>query len=182
MIKKTLATCPACGSNQVSRHEKNNFDQLTLGDKFSFKEIYYICANCQEEGDFLLETDKNYLAAQKNAQVQLIKKLLEDMSTVDITMAMFERVFELPTRTLTRWKNGDFSASALALLRITATYPWLIEVAEHRFEPKYASVIVIKAAADELEKINNRTVHIPSQTASGNAPLFFSNSKTSVEA
>lgn len=28
-------------------------------------------------------------------------------------MARFERVFELPSRTLSRWKTGDFSASSL---------------------------------------------------------------------
>ena len=91
-----------------------------------------------EEGDFLAETDKNYLSSQKEAQNKLVKQLLENMNNAGITMAMFERVFELPTRTLTRWKNGDFSSSSLALLRIVETYPWIIEVAEKKFENAYS--------------------------------------------
>lgn len=99
------------------------------------------------------------------------------MSKVGITMAMFERVFELPTRTLTRWKGGDFSASALALLRIVATYPWIIEVAEHKFERNYASFVVIKIAASELlEQRNNPTLHYHEpQTSSENPIPVFSN-------
>ena len=150
-MNKELVICPACGSHQVARSEKESFNQLTLGAKFFFKEINYKCNSCTEEGDFLAETDKNYLAAQKEAQSDLVKRLLETMNNAGITMAMFERVFELPARTLTRWKNGDFSSSALALLRTVTTYPWIIEVAENKFEKKYSKCAVITAAAQEFK-------------------------------
>ena len=81
--------------------------------------------------------------------------MLEDMNNAGISMAMFERVFELPPRTLTRWKAGDFSSSALALLRIAATFPWIIKVAEHKFEHKHAGYALITAAANEfMEEAN----------------------------
>ncbi len=150
MSKKSII-CPACGSSEVARFEKESFSQLTLGSQFSFKEINYKCNACQEEGDFLAETDKNYLVAQKEAQGNLVKQLLETMHSMGITMAMFERVFELPTRTLTRWKNGDFSSSALALLRIVTTYPWIIEVAENKFEKTYSKFAVVTSAAQEFK-------------------------------
>lgn len=148
----TTITCPACASDDICRKEKNREETLTSGIKFTFKEICYTCNLCHEEGDFTGETDKNYLHAQKSAQTQLVKNILDDMNKVGITMAMFERVFELPSRTLTRWKNGDFSASTLALLRIVATYPWMINVAENRFERSYANFILIKVGVEELEK------------------------------
>jgi len=177
-MNKPSVQCPACGSYEVSRHEKNVFGQLTLGTDFPFKEVYYICDSCKEEGDFVGETDKNCLTAEKKAQTSLVKKILENMNDVGITMAMFERVFELPTRTLTRWKNGDFSASSLALLRIIATYPWMIGVAEHKFEQTYASLILVKAAADELEKKINPTIHYKSQQTASVKPIpIFSNQK-----
>lgn len=160
MINK-LIKCPACGSQQVKRFEKKASGKLTLGSGFSFKEIYYVCDSCKEEGDFFAETDKNYLIAQKDAQVSLVKKILEDMNKAGITMAMFERVFELPPRTLTRWKGGDFSSSALALLRTVVTYPWIMEVAEHRFEKNYARTIVVSAAAQELKNENKIASTIP---------------------
>ncbi|HSW70051.1 MAG TPA: hypothetical protein VLI69_07890 [Gammaproteobacteria bacterium] len=148
----TTPICPACASDDITRHEKVSSGKLTLGAEFTFNEIYYTCNLCHEEGDFTGESDKNYLHAQKDAQAQLVKDILDDMNKVGITMAMFERVFELPSRTLTRWKNGDFSSSTLALLRIIATYPWIIGVAENRFERNYASFVVIKVGVEELEK------------------------------
>lgn len=149
MVKK-LVTCAACGSKRVTRFEQENFDKLTLGAEFSFTEIYYKCESCGEEGDFLAETDKNYLLAQKDAQIKLVQQILTDLNKAGVTMAMFERVFELPVRTLTRWKMGDFSSSAIALLRIAITYPWIIEVAEHRFESNFTKVAVIAEAAKAL--------------------------------
>ncbi|MES2217175.1 MAG: hypothetical protein V4501_02055 [Pseudomonadota bacterium] len=151
----TTIACPVCASKDTARHEKMGSGKLTLGPEFAFKEILYRCNSCQEEGDFTEESDKNYLFAQKNAQALLVKNIIDDMSNVGISMAMLERVFELPQRTLTRWKNGDFSASALALLRIIVTYPWMIGVAENRFERSYASFILIKVGIDELERSMN---------------------------
>lgn len=148
----TKPTCPVCTSDDMVRKEKIREEVLTPGLEFSFNEIYYSCNSCHEEGDFTGETDKNYLHAQKAAQAQLVKNILDDMNKVGITMAMFERVFELPSRTLTRWKNGDFSASTLALLRIVATYPWMVNVAENKFERSYANFILIKVGVEELEK------------------------------
>ena len=148
----TTLTCPACASSDICRNEKIRDEILTPGLEFTFNEIYYVCNSCHEEGDFTGETDKNYLYAQKIAQSKLVKNILDDMNKVGITMAMFERVFELPSRTLTRWKNGDFSSSTLALLRIVATYPWIISVAENRFERNHANFILIKVGIEELEK------------------------------
>jgi len=151
-MTKHSIICPACGSDKVKRSEQESFGQLTLGEKFSFKEINYQCGACGEEGDFLTETDKNYLTAQKSAQLKLVKTIIENLSHSNISMATFERVFELPARTLTRWKNGDFSASALALLRIIVTYPWITEVAEHRFEKNLKNIALMKEAVNELNK------------------------------
>jgi DNA-binding transcriptional regulator YiaG len=172
-MNKEVVICPACGSQQVGRSENESVGQLTLGPKFSFKEINYKCASCGEDGDFLAETDKNYLASQKEAQSSLVRQILENMNNAGISMAMFERVFELPARTLTRWKNGDFSSSSLALLRIVTTYPWIIEVAENKFEKIYSKSAVIKAAAEEFNvKINSNIQSQISETSSGSSAVI----------
>jgi hypothetical protein len=168
-MDKKLGQCVACGSQDITRFEKETMTSLTLGSEFSFKEIFYVCNSCKEEGDFFEETDKNYLIAQKDAQVAFVKKVLDSMSKSDITMAMFERVFELPLRTLTRWKGGDFSSSALALLRILATYPWIIDAAEHGFEKNYSRGVLISAAAQELKKESNIDTAIPRTEVISNA-------------
>lgn len=156
-----LVICPACGSELIDRVVKESLGQLTLGSEFKFEEIIYKCRDCEEEGDFLGESDKNYLAAQKNAQINLVKQILEELNDAGITMSFVERVFELPPRTLTRWKTGDFSSTSIAFLRILKTYPWITEVAEYKFMPFFAQYAVlrslmssIKEMMDNSEKLN----------------------------
>lgn len=150
--------CPACGATEMTRYENKKYDQLTLGNKFVYDEIYYKCNSCSEEGDFLSETDQNYVSAQKNAQLDMIKEILDGFNKLNISMAMLERTLELPARTLTRWKNGDFSSSGLALLRVLATFPWIISVAEHKFNPTFASSAIIKIAVQEFEQGANKVL------------------------
>lgn len=137
-MNKKNAACPICGSDQIERIKTKSHGQLTLGPEFAFNEVLFKCNSCHEEGDFFYETDENYLAAQKKAQIGFVKHTIEELSNKGITMALIERAFELPIRTLTRWKNGDFSSTSIALLRIIKTYSWIVEVAEHRFEPLFA--------------------------------------------
>ncbi len=70
-------------------------------------------------------------------------------------MAYVERALDLPARTVARWKSGEHSASALALLRVVATYPWMLEVAEHRFDLSVADAKVVMAAGKVFAKFVN---------------------------
>ncbi len=178
--------CPACGATEMTRYVNEKFDQLTLGNKFFYDEIYYKCNSCSEEGDFLSETDQNYVSAQKNAQLDMIKKILDGFIRSNISMAMLERIFELPARTLTRWKNGDFSSSGLALLRVLATFPWIASVAEHKFNPTYASSTIIKVAIQEFEKGASRvltssaTVTNLEKSSGGSIVIGYKNNNTCI--
>lgn len=134
-------TCPLCGAKKLKRFEKQCVGQITLGEKFSFKEVYFKCSDCHEEFDFSSETDKNYRKAEKKAQKKFVENTIAELNKNNITMSFFERVFELPIRTLSRWKSGDFSFASLALLRIVKIYPRIIEVAEHKFEKHIAKNI-----------------------------------------
>jgi transposase-like protein len=142
--------CPACGSTDVVRHENISTDRISPGNEFSYKDIYYSCNLCGEEIDIFGETDKNYLIAQKQAQDKFVKVFIEEMAASGISMAWFERAFELPARTLIRWKEGNYSSSALALLRIIKIYPWIIKVAENKFDSKQVRLQLINAAANEF--------------------------------
>ena len=172
MTKKTM-TCPACGSTQLERFEIKSLGRLTLGPEFFFDEIYFKCSSCSQEGDFLGETDRNYLSAEKNAEFNFVKRAIKELGDAGISMAFFERVFELPTRTLTRWKNGDFSSSALALLRLVKTYHWLVEVAEHRFDPKFAKQAVITVV------VNTEKPFIEMQSGNSSYDTYVFNSESS---
>jgi len=143
----TEIICPACGSKKLKRVEEDSTGKLTLGDTFNFKEVYFECVLCDEQYDILRETDENFLKAQKKAQSQLVKDIIRELNDEKISMSFLERVFELPVRTLTRWKKGDFSATAIAFLRIIKTYPWIVEVAEHKFDQGFSQKALVRAGS-----------------------------------
>lgn len=143
--------CPACGSKNVTKKEKQTSKQLTLGPEFSFSEIVYQCNDCKEEGDFNLENDSLYTSASKDAEKKAVSAMVQNINENGVSMAFFERAFELPIRTLTRWKTGDFSSASLALLRSVTTYPWLVEVAERKFNRNFANQVLLREAFNVLQ-------------------------------
>lgn len=149
-MSSSTVSCPACGSTKITRHEQTSTDHVTLGSEFTFQSIYYLCSACNEEIDIFDETNQNYQTAQKEANKKFVQHSIESINDNGISMALFERVFELPTRTLARWKDGNFSSSALSLLHIIITYPWIIKVAENRFSPELANRELICAAATKF--------------------------------
>ena len=153
-------TCPLCGSKELKRFEKQSSGKITLGEEFSFKEVYFKCSACHEAFDLFYETDKNYRKAEKKAQKKFVEKTITELSKNITSMSFFERVFELPIRTLSRWKSGDFSFTSLALLRIVKTYPEIIEVAEHKFKRDFAKDIIIKTRDEN--NANQPCIYLPS--------------------
>jgi DNA-binding transcriptional regulator YiaG len=166
MDKSQVLVCPACGEKNIERIEKESSDQLTMGPKFFFKEIYYRCHACESEIDILNETDQYYLKAKKEAKDISVKEIIESLHNSGISMSFFELVFELPFRTLTRWKKGDHSAAALALLRIVKTFPWIAVVAEQRFSQMSARAIMLH----EADKIK---AHAPIESSADNITETF---------
>lgn len=166
-MSKQKLTCPVCGSSKIKRHEIQSDAELALGDRFSFQEVYYKCNNCEEEIDIENETDKNYLRAKKQAEMVLVQTIIANLSYLGISMAYFERAFGLPIRTLTRWKTGDFSATALALLRITITYPWIVSVAEKKFSNEISHQFILENI--QTSQINFISNSVAAATAPGYA-------------
>ena len=181
-MKTEKLSCPVCGSKHVERIEQESVHELTLGNYFSFKEVFAKCKDCTEEIDISSETHQNFLLAQKTAEMAFVKKSIDSLASLGISMAFFERAFELPIRTLTRWKTGDFSATAVAFLRILITYPWIVEVAERRFDQFFSKQAVIMAAAKTFEQ--KITIHRNEQvefTETANLNSFFTSSNTSIQ-
>lgn len=171
-MKNNNVICPACSSKDMERHEIDSKDCVTLGSEFTYKEIYYLCNKCSDEFDIFNETEKNFLDAEEKAYKLFASYAIEDLASKGISMALFERIFELPTRTLTRWKEGNLSAGALSLLRILITYPWIIKVAEKKYASEFANYELMHAAANtfiryaatfphgfklEIEQVSNNT-------------------------
>ncbi|MFH1652613.1 MAG: hypothetical protein ABIE74_01000 [Pseudomonadota bacterium] len=147
--------CPVCGSSEVKKQVCSETSMLTAGPNFSYEQDIYLCKTCGEQGDFALVNDSKFLEAYKTAQIVSMKNMIETLTNIQgISMAFFERAFELPTRTLTRWKNGEFSATALALLRTVYTYPWIAQVAASKFNDRIAKTTLLREGLHLI----NRTI------------------------
>lgn len=175
-------TCPACGSDALLKNTKEVKIPLEFGRDISVEETIYVCQVCGTDGDFADENDKKIEHALEFAKKQSAEKILENLVGKGISMAYFERVMGLPARTLARWKQGNISASGFALIKTIETYPWLLEVADERFDRRFAVKILINKAAEALQEVVEphvvnceKTVTTDGSTATINMSLTLSN-------
>jgi len=162
--------CPVCGSNSIVCNEvKENIDEAFGGRKtISIKE--YMCEDCESEGDFFDENEdclKTAIAALKDVAVT---NILDDFSHTPMSFSSMERALELPQRTLTKWKNSASrpSSAGVALLKLLRTFPWLIEVAEHKYDYAVAQKIHITDAVQQMMNhmdFNSDSIAMTSVTA-----------------
>ncbi len=144
-------TCPACGSSNVqSRVEKREI-KIPLAAATAYEAVVNDCSDCETTGDFAKVNDKNIAQildqARKSNLATLINRLVEKDK---MSMAYMERALDLPARTMMRWKSGEVSAGALALMRIVATYPFTVEVADRQFDSLYASKRLAQEGFDSM--------------------------------
>jgi hypothetical protein len=133
-------SCPFCGSENVSKKVQiDNYPIPFCADaKIRYKEYY--CNECEEEGDFDGTVSKKILADIKKVNTASASKLFDDLAADGVTMSYFEKALRIPFRTTARWKRGEISQSALALLRIIRFSPRLLDVADDNFSERAQAV------------------------------------------
>lgn len=57
----------------------------------------------------------------------------------DITNAYLERTLELPKGTVKRWRKGKMYREERALIWVLKEFPWVIAVADEKFDPVVAA-------------------------------------------
>lgn len=140
--------CPICKSKLKSKVEIQSATLVT-GDKFSFKETVFSCAECGFKGPLGSKSYGHYLKARDNAVIKAVKGLVGKLQTMFMSLLYVERSLDLPSRSLSRWKNsGEASASTLLLLKMIETFPFLVEVAERKFDRQYAVQALQNAATE----------------------------------
>lgn len=106
------------------------------------------CRMCGESGDFADVNDSRIEEALDSSKKASIPTMLVYLDACGLSNAYIERVFQLPSRTIARWKRGEESGAALAFLRLLRTYPWLAKVADAGFDRLEADVAVYRAACE----------------------------------
>jgi len=148
----TELRCPLCGSQDVATTERVAEYNAPMGPSVPYRFVENECKACGEAGDFLAVNDANIVEARKQSSVSMVGDVLERLLRLGRSNAYVERALALPSRTLARWKAGECSAAGSTLLRLVATYPWLVEVADHRYEAGFAKRALVGAAAEVLTR------------------------------
>jgi DNA-binding transcriptional regulator YiaG len=128
--------CPACGSIDII-DEKDNI------------EIHEnICSMCGTRGDFFNQNEPLIDETIKKLKQKSIENILNYFIDNKISMSSIERALEIPQRTLTKWKNRTNvpSSAGIALVRFIKLFPWLLEVAENKYDYSEAQKIHINEA------------------------------------
>lgn len=139
-------TCPVCGSENLEKSAEKTTIPIEFGRDITIDETIYKCLDCDFDGDFAKENDSKIEHALTEAKKNISRAILEELSISGISNTHFERTMGLPFRTLARWKKGHISASGYALLKTVKTYPWLLSVADEKFDSTYAAKALIGAA------------------------------------
>jgi len=150
MKKKQL--CPVCGSDKLERVVQKDSIPGDFGKELVVDVPYVKCTECGSEGDFFGENDQVIEKALSTLNESYIEDALNFFNERNISFAGIERAVGLPQRTLTKWKNGISSptAAGIALLKFLRAFPWLIEVAEHKFDTNISQKILIQTALTKL--------------------------------
>lgn len=142
--------CSYCGSDSLVIQEAI----FALHEPFAQKKTVPVkvirCEACGFEeddpgNDVLIQKE---LALQKQSSMVNILNYLNEQGYSNASM---ERSLGLPARTLARWKNDSAivpSAAALALMRIVRTYPWILQVADAKFDEEIACSLLSHATVE----------------------------------
>ncbi len=139
--------CPVCGSSDVRVEKVDETLTVPYGPAATFTTTQSTCNTCGESGDFSGENTAIINEALRKSVSASASAILEHLAKEGVSAAYFERAMRLPARTTARWKAGELSSAALALLRSVCTYPWLLEVSDADFEPYAAKRKLVEAAA-----------------------------------
>jgi hypothetical protein len=149
--------CPACGSADIKKIVNKEIINEPFGGHKYIDTIEVRCNTCGSTGDFFGENELIVDEAIKELKQNSIINILNDFSNNKISMSAIERALDLPQRTLAKWKNGNSSptATGVALMRFIRLFPWLLDVAERKFDYDYAQKIYINAAVQKLFSVVN---------------------------
>lgn len=144
--------CPACGSTSVKYTRKDKDISVPYSNVKTISITEYICSTCGATGDFVGDNDAVLEGALKSANKEAIHNILQYLNSLNISMAAIERALELPQRMLTKWKNDltGQSAAGVALMKMVRTFPWLLDVAENKYDAVISQRIFITQAVNDL--------------------------------
>lgn len=149
----TKPMCPSCGDNEIQQILEEYSCSVPFGPTVQRKVKHWKCESCGYEGDLNNEGEEARIALLQESKTRSVAMMLDALVQRGITNAYFERSLGLPVRSVARWKKGEFTSSALALLRLVSTYPWLLDVANKDYSKQEANERLFVAASLMIESV-----------------------------
>lgn len=147
--------CPECGSSVVIEKKKNISVTEPFAGRDNIEILENVCSLCGSRGDFFDQNESLIDKTVKNLKQKSVENILDYFIDNKMSMSSIERALEIPQRTFTKWKNKTIrtSSAGIALLRFIRLFPWLLEVAENKYDYKKAENIQIN---DAIKKFLNK--------------------------
>lgn len=166
-----IKRCPECGSKAIIENKKNISIKEPFADEVNIEINENVCSLCGSQGDFFNQNETLIDETIKNLKQKSIKNILNDFTNNKMSMSSIERALEMPQRTLTKWKNSTNypSSAGIALMRLIKLFPWLLEVAENKYNYIEAQKIHINTAIEELLHKRYSETEILSESINQNA-------------
>lgn len=144
----TEFSCPACGEDQVTIMTSKKIMEEPFGGRKEIDIHNHRCETCGFEGDFLNRNDEIINHCSDTLKKQAVENILNYFMKNNNSFSSIERALELPQRTLSKWKTKDSppSAAGVSLLKLIRLFPWLIDVADCKFDYENAQKIYITHA------------------------------------
>ena len=144
--------CPACGSEDLVETRSVKTIKEAFGGSTNIPLTEYTCNVCASNGDFFSENEGAIQAALYEIKKTAVTNILNDFTENKISLSSMERALELPQRTLAKWKSGVAkpSSSGVALLKFVRLFPWMLEVAENKYDYVTAQRVHMNSAFEKI--------------------------------
>lgn len=120
--------CPVCNSKNIEKHIIKKIFKEYLNFKKEINIVEYKCKDCESEGDFFNENEKNIENTLKQLKSDVFDFIVEDLNSQGIRLIDIERICGLHIGSIIENKNSKYSS--YALLKIIHQNPKILKEAE----------------------------------------------------
>lgn len=128
--------CPSCGSDEVSEDYLPHDLRVPYGPTVQAACLLNKCLKCDFSGDINQVNDARINRALADSTHASIPVMVDILKGNGYTLVYCERALRLPFGTFEKWVKNPavMDPAAVVMLRMIATYPWLLQAADDNFK------------------------------------------------
>ena len=129
-----MSECPVCDSKNIELKEKLKEIFVPMAKPAMQRILVCHCKDCGSDIRLRSDSQEDVEAKIREKANESMPMLIKKINEAGISDARLERALDLAAHTVNRWKQGSqISAAVLALTRLLASQPKLVEFAEEGF-------------------------------------------------